>query len=193
MLLICKQTVQLYLNENFQGGETTFLDYFDRSRNVACKPLTGMVLIFEHRIYHEVQKSFLEVEYSRLFGASDPRVGYDWIISDSDPTDPNLGPKLGIRQNLLVLVGFHVVLERVPKSDIPEIDKRKFLVPSDITIAQFKWIILKRIQLAPEKAIFLFVNKTIPTTSATLGEIYAEHKDEDSFLYMAYAGENTFG
>ncbi|CAF1376058.1 unnamed protein product [Rotaria socialis] len=86
-----------------------------------------------------------------------------------------------------------VVLERVPKSDIPEIDKRKFLVPSDITIAQFKWIILKRIQLAPEKAIFLFVNKTIPTTSATLGEIYAEHKDEDSFLYMAYAGENTFG
>ncbi|CAF4553628.1 unnamed protein product [Rotaria socialis] len=46
-------TVQLYLNENFQGGETTFLDYFDRSRNVACKPLTGMVLIFEHRIYHE--------------------------------------------------------------------------------------------------------------------------------------------
>ena len=55
-----------------------------------------------------------------------------------------------------------VVVERVPKSQIPDIDKRKFLVPNDITIAQFMWIIRKRIQLAPEKAIFLFVNKTIP-------------------------------
>jgi GABA(A) receptor-associated protein len=26
-----------------------------------------------------------------------------------------------------------------------------------------------------------------------MGEIYAEHKDEDSFLYIAYGGENTFG
>jgi GABA(A) receptor-associated protein len=29
--------------------------------------------------------------------------------------------------------------------------------------------------------------------SVTMGEIYAEHKDEDSFLYIAYGGENTFG
>ena len=26
-----------------------------------------------------------------------------------------------------------------------------------------------------------------------MGEIYAENKDEDSFLYIAYGGENTFG
>jgi len=26
-----------------------------------------------------------------------------------------------------------------------------------------------------------------------MGEIYAEFKDEDSFLYIAYGGENTFG
>jgi GABA(A) receptor-associated protein len=54
------------------------------------------------------------------------------------------------------------VVERVPKSVIPDIDKRKFLVPSDITMAQFMWIIRKRIQLPAEKAIFLFVNKTMP-------------------------------
>lgn len=30
-------------------------------------------------------------------------------------------------------------------------------------------------------------------SSATMGEIYAENKDEDSFLYIAYGGENTFG
>ena len=29
--------------------------------------------------------------------------------------------------------------------------------------------------------------------SSTMGQIYTEHKDEDSFLYIAYGGENTFG
>jgi GABA(A) receptor-associated protein len=85
------------------------------------------------------------------------------------------------------------VVEKVPNSQIPEIDKRKFLVPNDISVAQFMWIIRKRIQLQSEKAIFLFVNKTIPQSSANMGQIYANHKDEDGFLYIAYSGENTFG
>ena len=86
-----------------------------------------------------------------------------------------------------------VVVERVQNSQIPEIDKRKFLVPNDISVAQFMWIIRKRIQLPSEKAIFLFVNKTIPQSSATMGQIYSNFKDEDGFLYIAYSGENTFG
>jgi len=86
-----------------------------------------------------------------------------------------------------------VVVERVPNSQIPEIDKRKFLVPNDISVAQFMWIIRKRIQLPSEKAIFLFVNKTIPQSSSTMGQIYTNFKDEDGFLYISYSGENTFG
>lgn len=86
-----------------------------------------------------------------------------------------------------------VVVEKVSNSSIPDIDKRKFLVPSDLTVAQFMYIIRKRIQLAPEKAMFLFVNRMLPTTSSTMGVIYDEHKDEDGFLYIAYSGENTFG
>jgi len=86
-----------------------------------------------------------------------------------------------------------VVVERVPNSQIQEIDKRKFLVPNDISVAQFMWIIRKRIQLPSEKAIFLFVNKTIPQSSSTMGQIYTNFRDEDGFLYIAYSGENTFG
>ena len=85
------------------------------------------------------------------------------------------------------------MVERVPNSLIPEIDKRKFLVPNDISVAQFMWIIRKRIQLPSEKAIFLFVNKTIPQSSSTMGQIYNNYKDEDGFLYISYSGENTFG
>lgn len=61
-----------------------------------------------------------------------------------------------------MIILFQVIVERVPTSSIAAIDKRKFLVPSDITVAQFTWIIRKRIQLPAEKAIFLFVNKSIP-------------------------------
>uniref|UniRef100_A0A4W6EL04 Gamma-aminobutyric acid receptor-associated protein-like 2 n=1 Tax=Lates calcarifer TaxID=8187 RepID=A0A4W6EL04_LATCA len=86
-----------------------------------------------------------------------------------------------------------VIVEKVSGSQIVDIDKRKYLVPSDITVAQFMWIIRKRIQLPSEKAIFLFVDKTVPQSSLTMGQLYDKEKDEDGFLYVAYSGENTFG
>lgn len=86
-----------------------------------------------------------------------------------------------------------VVVEKAPNSQIQDIDKRKFLVPNDISVAQFMWIIRRRIQLPAEKAIFLFVGKVLPQSSASMGQIYQEHRDDDGFLYIAYSGENTFG
>jgi len=29
--------------------------------------------------------------------------------------------------------------------------------------------------------------------SASVGEVYEEHRDEDGFLYVQFSGENTFG
>merc|ERR1712157_651442 len=52
-----------------------------------------------------------------------------------------------------------VIVQKVEGSQIEKIDKRKYLVPADITAAQFMWIIRKRINLPSEKAIFLFVNR----------------------------------
>jgi hypothetical protein len=46
-------TVQLYLNEGFQGGETTFIDTDDPKNRTSFPIKTGKVLIFEHRIVHE--------------------------------------------------------------------------------------------------------------------------------------------
>jgi GABA(A) receptor-associated protein len=86
-----------------------------------------------------------------------------------------------------------VTVEKVVNTSIPDIDKKKFLVPNDISVAQFMWIIRKRIQLPSERAIFLFVGKILPQSSASMGQIYQEHRDEDGFLYIAYSGENSFG
>jgi GABA(A) receptor-associated protein len=78
--------------------------------------------------------------------------------------------------------------------DIPDIDRKKYLCPSDISIANFMFVIRKRIKLKPEKSIFLFVNDTnlVPTASL-LSQVYENHKDEDGFLYITYNGESTFG
>ena len=56
------------------------------------------------------------------------------------------------------------------------------------------YIIRKRIKLAPEQAIFLFVGSgTLPASVSTLQAVYDQHHDEDGFLYMTYSGENFFG
>jgi len=86
-----------------------------------------------------------------------------------------------------------VIVEKAPKSDAPDIDKKKYLVPGDITVGKFVYEIRKHMKLSPEKAIFLFVNNTLPPTAALMSSIYERNRDEDGFLYITYSGENTFG
>ncbi|KAF4323698.1 hypothetical protein BBO99_00001488 [Phytophthora kernoviae] len=86
-----------------------------------------------------------------------------------------------------------VICEKADRSDIPDIDKKKYLVPADLTVGQFVYVIRKRIKLSPEKAIFIFINNVLPPTAALMSNIYEEQKDVDGFLYITYSGENTFG
>ncbi|CAM4641682.1 unnamed protein product [Lepidochelys kempii] len=51
----------------------------------------------------------------------------------------------------------------------------------------------KRIHLRAEDALFFFVNNVIPPTSATMGQLYQEHHEEDFFLYIAYSDESVYG
>jgi hypothetical protein len=84
-----------------------------------------------------------------------------------------------------------VICEKVEKSDIATIDKKKYLVPADLTVGQFVYVIRKRIKLSPEKAIFIFVDEVLPPTAALMSSIYEEHKDEDGFLYITYVTPST--
>jgi GABA(A) receptor-associated protein len=75
-----------------------------------------------------------------------------------------------------------------------ELDKQKFLVPRNITMGQFLFIIRKRLKLRAEKAIYMFTeNTTIPPTSFLISNIYNQNVNEDGFLYMYYTSESTFG
>jgi len=86
-----------------------------------------------------------------------------------------------------------VIVEKAPKARIGDLDKKKYLVPSDLTVGQFYFLIRKRIHLRPEDALFFFVNNVIPPTSATMGSLYQDHHEEDFFLYIAYSDESVYG
>jgi len=76
----------------------------------------------------------------------------------------------------------------------PEIDKHKYLVPCDLTAGQLLYVIRKRLNLTSDKALFLFVNKSVMNTNTLISSIYEEEQSkEDGFLYVVYSCESVFG
>tara|TARA_B100001059_G_C17828065_1_gene582770 strand:- start:794 stop:1138 length:345 start_codon:yes stop_codon:yes gene_type:complete len=86
-----------------------------------------------------------------------------------------------------------VICEKHKKCKLIDIDKKKYLIPIDFSIGQFIYVIRKRLRLSPDKAIFLFINGTIPSSSSAMIHIYDINKDSDGFLYITYDDENVFG
>jgi GABA(A) receptor-associated protein len=87
-----------------------------------------------------------------------------------------------------------IICEKKDKSTIIDLDKYKYLVPMDITLGQFTYIIRKRIKLKPDMAIFITINNKIyPNMTTEMGVLYEMHKNIDGFLYLKYSGENVFG
>ena len=85
-----------------------------------------------------------------------------------------------------------IIVERYNKG-APEIDRKKYLAPEDLSLANFLYVIRKRLHLTPEKSIYLFINNKLLPMSKLLGEIYDSNSDEDGFLYIKYCEESTFG
>ncbi|XP_015267672.1 PREDICTED: microtubule-associated proteins 1A/1B light chain 3C-like [Gekko japonicus] len=89
-----------------------------------------------------------------------------------------------------------VILERYPKEKIlPVMNKVKFLVPEDLTMGQFVSIIRNRMSIGSTQAFYFLAdnNRSMVNMSATMSEVYSRYKDEDGFLYMTYASQETFG
>lgn len=96
-----------------------------------------------------------------------------------------------------------VICEKAAKASLPDIEKKKFLVPGTMLCGEFKYIIHKHInqsqngggnQIAADQTIYLFCGKnTTPKAGALMFEIYEAHKNVDGFLYIQYSAENTLG
>jgi len=69
----------------------------------------------------------------------------------------------------------------------------RYLVPNDLSIGQFIYVIHKRLKLNKGDALYLYINNIIPSTNQLIKDIYNYHKDIDGFLYVTYSSEATFG
>jgi len=76
---------------------------------------------------------------------------------------------------------------------IHPLKKNKFIVPYELTLAQFMFVIRKHMKLEPEHAIFVFINNRLHPTTSLMGVIYAQEKEEDGFMYLDVFQESTFG
>ena len=79
------------------------------------------------------------------------------------------------------------------RTDIPLIEKNKYLVARTFSFGQFLFIIRRQLNLSPDKALFIFINNKFIPASTLMGDIYNEHADTDGFLYASYSGESVFG
>lgn len=78
---------------------------------------------------------------------------------------------------------------------IEGITQNKFLVPYDITVAQFLYMLREKVLMTPTESIFVFFGKRkeIMPSNMIIREIYDRLKDDDDMLYAFYAKENVFG
>ena len=87
-----------------------------------------------------------------------------------------------------------IIVESISKK--LSLNKDKYLVPGDSTIGSFLGEIRKNAIINSQEAIFLFGGKSgnilMPATN-TMDQIYERYKDDDGFLYIRVAIENTFG
>ena len=92
-----------------------------------------------------------------------------------------------------------IILEKDPKTKLKEIDKSKFLVSKELTVANFLLMICKRMEIDPNSAIVLMVKETAKTTrtltaDSCLRDIYEKYADkEDGFLYIIYTSQLFWG
>ena len=74
-----------------------------------------------------------------------------------------------------------------------------FIIPSNITMAEFIIMIRKRVELYKEESIFVFVidKKTkkdiLAPASITMDSLYSQYKDDNLILNLYFEKEAVFG
>jgi hypothetical protein len=76
------------------------------------------------------------------------------------------------------------------------LDKNKYLVGQDMTIAQLLIILRKRLDksLNSSQGLYMFINNKLPINSSVLSSVYNIDGDKDTgMLFVTLCQENTFG
>ena len=86
-----------------------------------------------------------------------------------------------------------IVVEKYKSCTLNDIDKKKYLVPKELNMNSFIYVIRKRIKLEPSESIFVMIDNQLCPSNTPLNQVYETFANKDGFLYITYTSENTFG
>ena len=86
-----------------------------------------------------------------------------------------------------------IFVDKKEGSNVNEIERHKYLVPKDMTMGNFIFILRKNIDLKSNQGLFIFINNIVPPVAELMGCLYEKHKGDDNFMHVIYSAENTFG
>lgn len=83
-----------------------------------------------------------------------------------------------------------------------KIDRCKFLVPSNMMYAEFKYILQKHLlcqsmnsleYMGKNTTLHLYVKDVVPKSQTYMGELYKKYHSEEGILYLTYSNEYALG
>ena len=89
-----------------------------------------------------------------------------------------------------------VIVEKDPRAKtLNDIDKTKYLVPKEISVTQFSFMLRKRLQLKENEAFFLIAKcKYTIMGENTMDDVYNKYSDkDDGYLYITYTSKEIWG
>lgn len=88
-----------------------------------------------------------------------------------------------------------VIVEKEIDSKLPELEKKKYLVPYNMTIGALIMVIRRKIKLENYQSLFISTKEQnySPPSNCTMAELYQKYQSPDKFLYLVYKSENAFG
>uniref|UniRef100_A0A1A9WER2 Uncharacterized protein n=1 Tax=Glossina brevipalpis TaxID=37001 RepID=A0A1A9WER2_9MUSC len=85
-----------------------------------------------------------------------------------------------------------VIMEKAPRARLINLNKKKYLIPSLLTVRQCYILIRRNMKLSPKVPLFFFIDGMIPPKKATMGFLYQEHREHDKLFAIPYKyWENT--
>ncbi|XP_060806044.1 uncharacterized protein LOC106131528 [Amyelois transitella] len=82
----------------------------------------------------------------------------------------------------------------VREREVPALNRKKYLVPQELTMSQFLFIIRTKMKLRDTQALYLIVNDSVLAShSMTMEQAYQQFRSEDGYLHITYAAQQVFG
>lgn len=88
-----------------------------------------------------------------------------------------------------------IIIDRDPSSTLPPLEKKKYLVPHNLSIGSLMMTIRNKISMPEYKTLYLVTKEGnyVPSSTQTIAELYQKYQSSDAFLYLDYKGEDGYG